>query len=135
MSALRNPVPQGTHSPIDTCGIPPKSSWAFDLLCGAFTPRSITQNLHHDLYGRCVVMCSWCSLPVGCPGSRMFLTCALPSSNPVSPSSVSSSSLSPFSYSSFSSFVALNTLSHSRCLSQRSSTCGPRFPRCLPSAT
>ena len=36
-------------------------------------------------------MCSRCSLAVGCPGSRMFLTCAPPSSNPVSPSSMYSS--------------------------------------------
>ena len=34
--------------------------------------------MHHDLYGRRVAMCSWCSLTVRWPGSRMFLTCALP---------------------------------------------------------
>ena len=104
---------------IDSCS---RSSCASDLLCDAFTPRPITQNLHHDLYGRCVVMCSWCSLTVGWPGSRMFLTCT--PSNPISPSSMSSSSVSPFNSTSFSSFVAHSTLSHSRCLSQRPSTCG-----------
>ena len=51
-------------------------------------------------------MCSWCSLTVGWPGPRMFLTCALLSSNPISPSCMSSSSVSPFNSTSFSSFVA-----------------------------
>ena len=41
-----------------------------------------------------MVMCSWSSLTVGWPGSRKFLTCALPSSSPISPSSMSSSSVS-----------------------------------------
>ena len=41
--------------PIDTCSIPSKS---------------FGQNLHHDLWGRCVVICFWSSLAICCRGSR-----------------------------------------------------------------
>ena len=77
------PSLQETHSPLTHEALPP-NRLEYLISC-AFTPRPITQNLHHDLYGRCVVMCSWCSLAVGWPGSQMFLNCVLPPSNPISP--------------------------------------------------
>ena len=98
---------------IDTKSTPSKSSWASDFLCGETIPRPTTQNVHHDRCGRCVVMCSLYSLAVGHPGSRKLLTCGLPSSSSVSPSSMSSSSVSPFNSMSFSSFYTLDALSHS----------------------
>ena len=52
------------------------------------------------------------------------LTCAISSSNPVSPSSVSSSSVSPCNSTSVSSLIAPSALSHPGCFSQRSPNCG-----------
>ena len=79
MTSTRDTCSSDSFSPrnpqsIDTWCTPSTSSRASDLLCGAYTPSPITQNLHHDRYGRCVVMCSWCSLTVGWPGSRTFLS-------------------------------------------------------------
>ena len=74
-------------------------------------------HLLHDLYGRCVVMCFWFSLAVGCPGSRMFLTGAcchrIPSLRLPRPRPINSMP--------FISLFALNALSHTNWHSQCSS--------------
>ena len=66
---IRNPL---TH------GAPLPNRLEHPMFCAASSNRSITQNLHNDVSGRCVVTCPWCSWAVGWPGSRVFLNCALP---------------------------------------------------------
>ena len=86
------------------------------------TTLASRRDSHHDLYGRCVFMCSWCSWAVGWRGPRMFLTYALPSSShrPPRPRRPSRRLTQCRSQSLF----RLHTPSHSAWLSQHSPNCG-----------
>ena len=102
-----NPLTHGAHLP----------SLLEDLISCAVSSHRVPSHRTCAMIcnDRCVVMCSWCSLTVGLPGSRMFVTCALPSSR---------LTILHVLVVRLSSLFATNALSHSDCFSQRSPNCG-----------